>query len=54
MAYLIELARHCPCGKRAVVRVMNRWNADCGDYCRACGTRKLTELKAAEVVPDGV
>ena len=49
MAYLKEITRpQCPCGKRAVVILMNYRNASISAYCQPCGKRALKRQNQSE------
>jgi ribosomal protein L40E len=49
MAYLVDLDLKClKCGKRALVRLVDRWNGDRGKFCRKCGKTQLEQQKRNE------
>lgn len=51
MAYLKSIIQTCDttsCRSRASQELFNRFNANCGQYCRACALRNLARLKKEE------
>lgn len=55
MAYLREL--HTPkcvtCGKKAAVRLIDRWNGERGEYCKRHGEIACKRQASAEAGNDG-
>lgn len=51
MAYLVELKDACHvsgCSSRAVVELIDRWNASMGKYCRRHSRMELRKQQARE------
>ena len=49
MSHLRPISKpKCPCGKRASVRLFNRYNSELGAYCSSCGKRELRDAERRE------